>query len=143
MIEQTADNKKLEQFLDCSISQLQKMIGLLNELNLYLAGQSAELIEQFNESFSDLQEKIKQTDLQLLEILQYGDIPEQSRLSLAKRKSLQAQIVVLLQESSMPRARSVRSLLANEMQSVKTGRRALSGYKKSQGRQGAIINRVK
>ena len=43
---------------------------------------------------------------------------------------------------TVPKADSVKSLLANEMQTLKHGKKALNGYKSQQGQYGRIVNKA-
>lgn len=126
-----------------SLQQQEEMLGLLGELQQQLAlgsNNPTNSIENFNILFSTLQIKMQQTDLQLTAQLHESDIPDTTRQLLARRKTLQEHNVRLLKEA-VPKARSVTSLLASEMQSLKAGRRALNGYKNVSDRQGSIVNR--
>ncbi len=60
---------------------------------------------------------------------------------LGQRQLLQREILDILGET-VSKASSVKSLMANEMQSVKKGRMALNGYKNQSDRQGRIVNRT-
>jgi hypothetical protein len=142
MLMQVNEYEILETLAVQSVKQQEEMIGLLGELHHQFSTQSPDSIQQFNATFSILQEKTKQTDLRLTEQLGLPDISDTARQLLARRTFLQKQIIQLLRES-MPRALNVKSLLASEMQSLKAGRRALSGYKNASDRQGTIINRTR
>jgi len=126
-----------------SLQHQEEMQSLLGELQQQLARGSnspTNSIENFNKQFSTLQVKMQQTDMQLTTQLRESDIPDTTRQLLARRHTLQEHNVQLL-KAAVPKARSVTSLLASEMQSLKAGRRALSGYKNMSDRQGSIINR--
>ncbi len=122
-----------------SIELYEKMIAMLGELPAQLASQSTASIEKFNASFAVLQQQVKCTDLQLPGQLMHVSLSENVRQLLVRRKFLQERVLQLVKES-VSGASSIKSLLASEMQSLKSGRRALSGYKVSSDRQGTIIN---
>ena len=140
---QAPENEKLAALAVQSVQQQEEMLTLLGKLQQQLvigSTGSTSSIENLNQLFSTLQVKIKQTDLQLTAQLLESDITDATRQLLAGRTTLQEHIVSLINET-MPKARSIKSLLASEMQSLKAGRRALSGYKNVSERQGSIINR--
>lgn len=125
-----------------SLQQQEEMLGLLGTLQQQFTTDSnsqANVIENFNLLFSTLQVKMEEADLQVIEQLGKSDIPDTTRQLLGRRKNMQEHIVRLLKET-VPKVRSVKSLLASEIESLKIGRRALNGYKNMSARQGAIIN---
>lgn len=137
---QAAEPKSLESLLERSIAEHEEMVGMLEKLQEQLASDSIDSMQEFNGSFMGLREKSEQTDGQINEQLKLVDLSAAGLDQLLeKRKSLQEQIVQMIQQS-VQRAGSVKSLLASEMQSLKTGRRALQGYKNVGTRQGKIIN---
>lgn len=118
------------------------MVELLVGLQQKLAEQSTDSIDTFNELFAALQEKTQQTDLDVADLLSQSESSESILHLLGRRASLRDKILGLVKKS-MPRARSIKSLLANEMHSLKNGRRALNGYKNVSGNQGKIINSIR
>ena len=136
---QVNQNGTLEALVAQSIHQHEEMIGLLGELQHQLATDSTDSIQKFNSTFILLQKNIQQTDLHLTEQLGRSHISDTLRQHIVRRKFLQEHVLQLIKES-VPRASSVKSLLMSEMQSLKAGRRALSGYKNASKRQGTIIN---
>ena len=140
---QLPENEIVTALVVQSLQQQEEMSGLLGELQQQLAlgaNSPTNSIENFNTLFSTLQGKMNETDQQLTAQLRGFDIPDTTRQLLVKRKNMQEANVRLLKEA-VPKARSVTSLLASEMQSLKAGRRALGGYKNVSDRQGSIINR--
>ncbi|BHH83406.1 hypothetical protein [Desulforhopalus sp. 52FAK] len=137
---QDTDNTSVELLCHQSLEQYRAMITLLQSLKGDLQGQSVESITKFNVIFSELQSQIQQTDLkvaQQLNVLQDSS----SRVAFLKyRKELQEDMLGLI-EKTVPKVTSVKYLLANEMQTVKQGKKALHGYKSQQDRYGRIVNK--
>lgn len=136
---QENQNVTLEVLVAQSVHQHEEMIGLLGILQHQLATDSTDSIQKFNSTFTLLQKNIQQTDMHLTEQLGRSHISDTIRQHIVRRKFLQEHVLQLIKES-VPRASSVKSLLMSEMQSLKAGRRALSGYKNASNRQGTIIN---
>jgi len=131
----------LEMLQQKSLEQQLDMIGLLKSLSHTIDDHSSDHIDEFNTRFSTLQQETQETDKALLHelsLVEYSDITEQF---LSKKGALQKEITHLL-EVVVPKANSVKSLMASEINAVKIGRKALSGYKKSEDHQGKIVNKA-
>lgn len=140
MTTQVTELKNSEELVRQSLKQYRDMFDLLNSLSQHLDVQLAENIQQFNEAFSTLHEGAQAVDQELMERLRLTEIPEDMDQYLAQRKSLQEQILRLLKET-VPKANSVKALLASEMQFIKHGRTALTGYKTHSLPQGKIVSK--
>ncbi|MEA3469212.1 MAG: hypothetical protein U9R57_13445, partial [Thermodesulfobacteriota bacterium] len=82
----------------------------------------------------------QQTDQKLIEQVKLsGRFSDSITRSLDQLELLQKEIVLLLQET-LPRANSLKSLMASEIHSIKNGRKALNGYKIQEYHQGRIVN---
>lgn len=124
-----------------SVSQYAEMAQLLRALQQQMESSPAEYVEEFIEKYAVLQNKVQHIDKLLLERLsQDGGAGSQVQQDLEWRRQLQADILKTLEET-LPQATSIKSLLASEIQSLKAGRSALSGYKNMSGGQGRLINK--
>ncbi len=111
-----------------SLRQHADMVELLRPLQQQLESPSLDTITKFNLVFSALQQEIEIIDKKLIEQLKSAAVPENIAQLLGLRKSLQQEILHMLKHT-VPKASSVKSLMASEIKSVKNGRKALNGYK--------------
>jgi hypothetical protein len=131
----------LESLAQHSLRQHIEMVELLRPLQLQLETPSHEAVTQFNVLFSSLQQKMRITDTNLVNVLQKAVFPASITELLGQRQLLQKEIIQMVRQSAS-RANSVKSLMASEIQSVRNGRKALNGYKIQSDRQGKIVNRT-
>ncbi len=135
------ENNTLELLCHQSVNQYGELVTLLQSLKTDLQDQSASNVTQFNLTFAELQQRIEQTDLEITQQLQSE--PDFSHIPALwnSRQELQREVLGLIEET-VPRAGSIKSLLANEMQALKQGKKALSGYKSQQDQYGRIVNKT-
>jgi hypothetical protein len=133
--------KIIENLIRNSLEQQLSMIHLLESLSQQMDAQSLGVVEKFNTGFPVLQQETQKTDDMLIKQLGSTDIPDHIRQLLKQRNSLQNDILTLLKKI-VPKAVSVKSLMASEIRSIKNGRQALSGYKNQTDHQGKIVNRA-
>lgn len=135
------DTHSLARLVHFSVTQYGEMAELLRALQ-QLESNPVGCIEEFNVTFVALQKKARQVDQELLELLSRSDDLDSSvEQDLGRRWKLQADILKML-EQTLPRAMSIKSLLASEIHSLKAGRSALTGYKNhSAENQGKLINK--
>ena len=138
---ETTDITPLESLTQHSIRQHIEMVELLRPLQRQLEAPSHETVTRFNILFNSMQREMKITDKQLVEQLKLAVFPINITQLLGRRQLLQKEILQMLKQTSS-RAGSVKSLMADEIRSVKNGRKALSGYKIQPERQGKIVNRT-
>ena len=138
---QETDNNTLELLYRRSLRQYQEMVTLLHSLGGDLQDQSVGYFIQFNMTFAELQNQIQQTDLEVTQ--QLNSQLDRANITILwnRREELRMEVLGLIRET-IPKANSVKSLLANEMQMVKQGKKALGGYKSQQGKGGRIINKT-
>lgn len=131
----------VETLIRKSFDQQRKMIILLKSLDEQMNAHSIGAVEQFNEKFSDLQQETELTDKILVAQLNPEDATGTISQLLEQRNLLQNDVIILMKKI-LPKAVSAKSLMANEVQSIKNGRKALSGYKTQIDHQGKIVNRA-
>ncbi len=124
-----------------SLDEHFEILGMLKSLQQEIDMHSLAYIEKFNTRFYLLQQQSRETDKKLFEQLPRQDIPENIGQQLDRRKSMQQDILDLLKKT-VPKANSVKSLMASEIQDIKHGRKALNGYKTQTNHQGKILNRT-
>jgi hypothetical protein len=138
---QRTDLSSLDLLAQKSLQQYGAIFEFLQSTGLQFGTHSTGHIKKFDETLVELQEMAKQTDQQLTEKLRVVEITENITESLARRTELQEKILVLLKEK-ISRVNSAKSLLASEMQSIKNGRKALTGYRTNSDHQGRIIDKT-
>lgn len=138
---QVTEITTLESLAQHSLKQHIDMIELLRPLQQQLETPSLNTVKQFNSIYSAFQRKIKTTDKALIQQLEMSVFTENITRLLGQRQLLQREILDILGQT-VTKASSVKSLMANEMQSVKNGRVALNGYKNQSDRHGRIVNRT-
>ena len=138
---QKTDLTALELLILQSIEQYGAIYDLLKIDGVNIDSQLSSEISKFDETLRDVQKLAQQTDQQLTDLLKVTKIPQSMEELLARRTELQKEILVLLKNTAS-RANSVKSLLASEMQSLKQGRKALTGYKTNSDYQGKIIDKT-
>ncbi len=127
--------------LDQSLQKYSEMLELLQDLQLSFESKSTEEITDFNATFSALREDAAKIDKNLFQEIDFTNLTDQLNHLLERRKKIIKNIMVLLQ-INLPKANRVKSLLASEMTSVGSGRKALGGYKPEVKRQGRLINKA-
>ena len=136
---QTTKPLALGELIELSLDQHMEMVALLRNLQHLLDNQSYAGLLTLNEALCSLQDQIRETDSLLLGELTGARIPADLTPLLDRRTSLQKELLQLL-SGILPGAKSIKSFLAREMQTLKTGRNALSGYKSQAPRHGVMIN---
>lgn len=138
---ETIEITRLESLTQHSIRQHIEMVELLRPLQRQLEAPAHETVTRFNILFNSMQREMKITDKQLIEQLKLAVFPVNVTQLLGRRQLLQKEILHMIKQTSL-RAGSVKSLMADEIRSVRNGRKALSGYKIQPDRQGKIVNRT-
>lgn len=136
------ESNNMEPLIQKSLNQYREMADLLQSLQEKLDKKSDDSINSFNVAFEALDQQVQKTDVDVTEqlTLQVG-IPDTVKALLEQRNVLQKEMLNLV-EQTVPKASSIRSLLANEIRSIQHGRKALSGYKSNQDRYGKIVNKT-
>lgn len=129
------------QLIDQSLQNYTEMREMLKRLQCSFENRSTEELTDFNSSFSVLRENAERIDKRLFENIEFSRLPEQLGQLFEQRKIIIKEIMELLQ-ITLPQANRVKSLLAAEMTSVGSGRKALGGYKPGVENQGRIINKA-
>lgn len=140
MTTQASDHNRLKTLVSESLGQQQGMVDLLRELQRLLSSQSYATLPELNERLGWLQSQTKATDQQLNEaVAAAASLPPPLPALLERRTALQQQALQLT-TSVLSGAKSVKSLLANEMQAIRHGRVALTGYRPAAVRDSRLVN---
>lgn len=124
-----------------SLDEHSEMLGMLTSLQREIDRHSLAYMEKFNTNFHALQQQSQGTDKKIFEQLDQEGIAENIREQLDLRKSMQQDILDLLKKT-VPKANAAKTLMASEIQTIKNGRKALSGYRSQINNQGKIVNRA-
>lgn len=136
---QRNDAETLDQLVSQSQQEYGEIFAVLLSLD-QLSSQSTEEIRNFQESLLGLQKVAARTDERITEQLKTALIPNTIKEQLRCRTTLQKNILVRLKETAS-RANRAKSLLASEMQAIRHGRTALTGYRSNSPHQGRIVNK--
>jgi len=138
---QKPDQATLELLISQSLEQYGEIYDLLKMHGSNINSQLSDGIIKFDETLGGLQNLAQQTDRHLADQLKIMEFSETMEDQLSRRTELQEKVLVLLKETAN-RANNVKSLLASEMQSIRQGRKALTGYKTNSDYQGRIIDKT-
>lgn len=136
---QKNDSVILDQLVRQSQQEYEEIYAVLLSLD-QLDSHSTDDIRNFQEGLLGLQEMAKRTDEKITEKLKSTLISETIAEQLNLRTVLQQNILIQLKVTAS-RANKVKSLLASEMQVIRHGRNALTGYRINSSRQGGIVDR--
>jgi len=131
----------LDMLVQHSLKQHIDMVELLRPLKKQLETPTLERVTRFNEIYGEFQKKVKTIDKELIEHLEKSRFSESATVLLDQRQMLQREILDILSQT-VSRANSVKSLMADEIKTVKNGRKALGGYKTQSDHNGSIVNRT-
>lgn len=132
------DMTTLELLVRESLEQYHEIYDTLKLVGPNLDSQLRDHIKNLDDTLGGKQKRAQETDRELTDQLRVMGISETIVEPLARRAELQEKILILLKETAA-KANSVKSLLASEMQTLKQGRKALTGYKTISTYQGRIL----
>ncbi len=135
-----AEAISINSLLDESIIQYSEMREVLTEIKCRLDGSAVGHITLLLDRFNQLGEDARVLDLQLARQFDSFDQSVHVTRKVEQKKNLQADILTLIAQT-VPKAENVKSILAGEIQSIRRGRNAMSGYKSGSLNQGCIVNK--
>jgi hypothetical protein len=131
---------ELEPILLQSIQQHEHLLNLLRKMDAEVSTASPAMVLELSELLSDLQSHAMQTDQALLaELSRQTGHTAQVQYLLDKREQ-RVKEILLLNEQITAKAIGIKSLLGHEMEKMRNGISALSGYRQQQHNQGRIVN---
>jgi len=136
---QINDLKILDQLVRQSQEEYEEIYSLLLSLG-QLDSHPPDEIRNFHESLLRLQKTAQRTDDKITKQLKCTSMSKTIAEQLRGRTALQQNILALVKETAS-RANSVKSLLASEMQVIRHGRNALTGYRSNSPHQGRIVDK--
>ncbi len=131
----------LEPGIRDSISLYEKILTLLQDIEKSLGTASGNELQGMSTSLVELQSRATQHDQLIVDQLTRMPAKNSEIVTslLARRETLMKKILLLNNELTA-KATGVKSLLAHEMRTIRSGRSALSGYKQQQHNQGRIVD---
>lgn len=134
--------QQLEPALTLSIQQYEHILDFLRKIDREVGiASSDELLEQ-SALLADLQNHATQTDQVLLSLLNDHLVPTETIQILLSQRELIIKEILLLNAGITEKASGVKSLIAHEIEKLRNGISAMSGYKQHQNNQGRIVDRT-
>lgn len=133
--------RQLETDLTDSINHYRKVLALLRNMTGDLGTASEEELLQMGVSLAEMQESTSQLDQSILEKLQENSAKSLTVLSLLEKRDSILKEVLALNRSLTAKAMGVKSLLAHEIKTLRTGLSVMKGYSQPEHGQGRIVNR--
>ena len=132
----------LEAALKSSIELYSRMTALLRSIEEDLGTASQEALQQMNTLLTEMQAQASVTDQLVISHLTGEEAGNGSAKKLVSERATLINEVLLLNRSVMIKAMGVKSLLAHEIGTLRSGKSALNGYRQPQHNQGRIVNRA-
>lgn len=132
----------LEAALKSSIELYSRMTALLRSIEEDLGTASQEALQQMNTLLTEMQTEASVTDQLIISHLTGEESAKSSAKKLVSERAALINEVLLLNRGVMIKAMGVKSLLAHEIGTLRSGKSALNGYRPAQHNQGRIVNRA-
>jgi hypothetical protein len=132
--------EKLEPVILQSIKQYEHILDFLQKMDAEIGTASPSMVLELSESLAYLQSHATQTDQHILAQLNNKSILPEAMQSLLKKRENVVQNILILNERIKAKAIGIKSLLGYEMEKMRNGISALSGYRQQQHNQGHIVN---
>lgn len=132
----------LEAALKSSIELYSRITALLRSIEEDLGTASQEALQQMNTLLTEMQAQASVTDQLVISHLTGEESVIGSTKKLVSERATLINEVLLLNRSVMIKAMGVKSLLAHEIGTLRSGKSALNGYRPAQHNQGRIVNRA-
>jgi hypothetical protein len=132
--------EQYEQTLMQSIHQYERILDFLQKMDGEIGAAAPSMVLELSESLAYLQGHATETDQVLLSQLRNQQaLPKAMQSLLGKRENIVKEILTL-NERIKAKAIGIKSLLGHEMEKMRNGISALSGYRQQQYNQGRIVN---
>jgi hypothetical protein len=132
--------EQLEPVLLQSLQQYEHILDFLRKMDAEIGTASPAMVLELGESLADLQNHATQTDQVLLTQLSKQSTQTATMQSLLEKREQRVKDILLLNEQITAKAIGIKSLLGYEMEKMRNGMSALSGYRQQQHNQGRIVN---
>jgi hypothetical protein len=132
--------EKIEPILLQSIHHYERILDFLQEMDVEIGTAAPSMVLELSESLAYLQGHATETDQTLLtQLRKQTALPETIQSLLGRREYLVKEILIL-NARIKAKAIGIKSLLGHEMEKMRNGISALSGYRQQQHNQGHIVN---
>jgi hypothetical protein len=132
--------EKIEPVLLQSIQQYERILDFLQKMDTEISTAAPSMVLELSESLAYLQGHATQTDQDLLTQLSKQSPLSEAMQSLLNRREYIVKEILILNERIKAKAIGIKSLLGHEMEKMRNGISALSGYRQQQHNQGRIVN---
>jgi hypothetical protein len=132
--------ENLEPVLLKSLQQYERILDFLQKMDREIGTATPSMVLELSESLSYLQSHATQTDQVLLMRLKKKPALPEAMQSLLNRREYIVKEILTLNECIKTKAIGIKSLLGHEMEKMRNGISALSGYRQQQHNQGRIVN---
>jgi hypothetical protein len=136
------DMQQFEAIISQSIVQYEVILNFLQKMDKEIGTAAPEELLEFSKELAELQNQAATIDQVLL--TQFSMLtarPETLQALIDKRQRIMKEIL-LVNERITEKASGVKSLIAYEMEKLRNGISAMSGYKQQQNNQGRIVDRT-
>jgi hypothetical protein len=132
--------ENLEPVLLQSIQQYERILDFLQKMDMEIGTAAPSMVLELSESLAYLQGHATETDQNLLSQLRKQSALPEAMQSLLSRREYIVKEILTLNERIKAKAIGIKSLLGHEMEKMRSGISALSGYRQQQHNQGRIVN---
>jgi hypothetical protein len=132
--------ENLEPVLIKSIQQYERILDFLQKMDTEIGTAAPSMVLELSESLAYLQGHAMQTDQNLLSQLRKQPALPEAMQSLLNRREYVVKEILILNERIKAKSIGIKSLLGHEMEKMRNGISALSGYRQQQQHQGRIVN---
>ncbi len=134
--------QQFEALLSQSIHEYAEILEFLQKMDEEIGTASPEGLLELGESLAQLQNHAAETDqVLLMQLSKHSALAETMQPLLDRREQIMKEIL-FLNGRITEKASGVKSLIAHEMEKLRTGLSALNGYKQQQNNQGRIVDRA-
>lgn len=134
-------NKELTHLLEQSVEQYSSILAYTNTLPALLSNPDMKNIQTYCGHLSDLQNEASRTDEAINSLLKKEDSDLESSPAFQKRRDLMSEII-RHNDLLFPRIAGKMAIISSELDKIKEGRTAMTGYKPNLDGSGKIINKT-
>ncbi|MBU1568836.1 MAG: hypothetical protein KJ630_24825 [Proteobacteria bacterium] len=136
------ETQQLEPILTLSIRQYEDIHDFLQKMDKEIGTASPDDLLESNLSLAYLQSQATEADQVLLPQLSKHSVHTETSQQLIDKREQILKEILLLNEGITKKALGVNSLITHEMEKLRNGISALSGYRRQQNNQGRLVNKT-
>lgn len=126
--------------LRSSLNQYDRILSLLQVIDLEIGPASPTELQNMEESLAELLRQVSEFDQNIQAQLNRDSQQTEEVQSLLDKRTAIIKTIILLTENITTQAMGVKSLLAHEIGTLRSGLSALKGYRQQNYNQGRIVN---